>query len=68
MSPGPIEEGGKLATGVIEALKNQPVMLVLILMNLIFLGAIYFGVQSQRSQTHELVKLLIDKCAPAGKI
>ena len=38
MSPGPIEEGAKVASGVVEGLKSQPHILALIVVNVVFLG------------------------------
>ena len=40
MSPGPIEEGAKVASGVVEGLKSQPHILALIVVNLLFLAFI----------------------------
>lgn len=34
---GPIEEGGKIASGTIEALKSQPMALALVVVNVLFL-------------------------------
>lgn len=42
MNPGPVEEGGKVASGVVDALKTQPLSLALIVLNVIFLLVGYF--------------------------
>ncbi|PWT78225.1 MAG: hypothetical protein C5B60_01555 [Chloroflexi bacterium] len=62
MNPGPTEEVGKVATSIVESLKTQPLMLVVMLFNIIFLAVIYFGVTAQRQQTHEVMKMLLERC------
>jgi hypothetical protein len=37
MNPGPIDEGAKIAGGVVEALKREPVSLALVVLNVAFL-------------------------------
>jgi hypothetical protein len=63
MTPGPSEELGRVATTIVESLKAQPLLLAVMLFNLIFLGVIYFGVTTQRAQSHEIMKLLLERCA-----
>ena len=41
MNPGPIEEGAKVAGGVIEAMKREPISLALIVLNVLFLMVFY---------------------------
>lgn len=42
MSPGPVEEASKVASGVVDSLKAQPISLALIVLNVIFLCVGYF--------------------------
>lgn len=56
------EQGAKVAVSVIDALKAQPMMLVLILFNAVIFGAIVYAVQSQRSNEHKIVQLILEKC------
>jgi hypothetical protein len=37
---GAIEEGGKVATGIIDGLKHQPLALALVVINMLFLGSV----------------------------
>jgi len=69
MTPGPVEEGAKVATGVIEGLKSQPIALALIVMNVIFVGAITYASHELNIRTtaryaaqDELIHKLIDQC------
>jgi len=69
MNPGAVEEGAKVATGVVEALKNQPISLALIVMNVIFVGAIAYASHELNIRTtaryaaqDELIHKLIDQC------
>jgi preprotein translocase subunit YajC len=47
---GPSEEVGKVAVGIIEALKNQPAVLALIVLNVLFICFVYFGMREQRAE------------------
>jgi len=49
MSPGAVEETGKVASNLISNLKDSPITLALILFNMAFLVIIYLGVKDQRS-------------------
>lgn len=69
MNPGAVEEGSKVAQGVIEALKSQPIALALIVMNIIFVGAVSAGAYSLNIRTtaryaaqDALIHKLIDQC------
>lgn len=37
MTPGPVEEAGKVATSTIDALKATPIVLALVIFNVIFM-------------------------------
>jgi hypothetical protein len=59
MNPGPIEEAGRTARGIVGALKEQPSILALILFNLAFMAAIFFSVQQQREYNRQIIGQLI---------
>jgi hypothetical protein len=42
MNPGPMEEAGKAASGFMDAMKSQPVMLGLVVMNLAMVGMLWY--------------------------
>ena len=60
MNPGPVEEGGKIAIGVIDALKTQPAFLVVILFMALVLMLIYWANTSSNAQRNELMKIMLD--------
>ena len=69
MSPGPIEEGAKVAHGVVEGLKQQPLSLALIVINLVFVGFVaWLGNEFNQRTTHQyevkdqLIARLLDQC------
>jgi len=69
MNPGAVEEGAKVATGVIEGLKSEPISLALIVMNVIFIGAVgWWAREINIRTTHQyevkdaLIEKLIDQC------
>jgi hypothetical protein len=37
---GAIEEGGKVASGIVDGLKHQPLALALVIINALFLGSV----------------------------
>jgi hypothetical protein len=70
MNPGgAIEEGAKVATGVVEGLRAQPLSLALIVVNVVFV-AFFAWIANEFNQrtTHQyevkdqLITRLIDKC------
>jgi hypothetical protein len=58
---GPVEEGAKVATGVIESLKGQPIILSLVLFNVLFMGAVAWGTAEARRDFTKTISLLIEK-------
>ena len=69
MNPGGLaEEGGKVASGVVEALKREPVSLALVVLNVMFLGVGYLALSkvSDRSAAHEArTEALLERCFSA---
>jgi len=59
MNPGPTEEAGKVAGGVVEALKSQPALLMILIFNFLIFGAIFWAVRDQRHYQHEIMTALI---------
>jgi hypothetical protein len=69
MNPGGIvEETGKVATGIVDAMKNQPMVLALIVLNAIIIAGIYFAVADQRRSQQEIFKLLIANADKAQEL
>jgi len=74
MNPGAVEEGAKVASGVVDALRAQPIALALIVMNIIFVGAVSAGAYALNIRTTQryeaqdaLIHKLLDQCRPAGR-
>ena len=69
MNPGAIEEGAKVASGVVEGLKSQPLSLALIVVNLVFVGFVAWLAYSFNERTthqyevkDQLIAKLLDQC------
>lgn len=45
MNPGPMEEAGKAASGVIDALKVQPTLLVMAIVNVLLVVLVFYVAQ-----------------------
>jgi hypothetical protein len=62
---GPVEEAGKVAAGAIEGLKNQPMMLALVLLQAFVLAAVLYNSINRQAaidkQFHEVFEVL-NKC------
>jgi hypothetical protein len=60
MNPAPSEEAGQTARSLIDALKANPMTLALVVFNVIFIGAVYFGTRDQRASQGEIIKMLLE--------
>lgn len=65
---GPIEETGKVATGVIDALKSQPMTLAIMIFNVAIFALVYFSAQNLRASQNEIVHKLIEQNAKAQEL
>lgn len=65
MAPGVVEETGKVASGVVDALRNQPMTLAIIVLNAIIILGIYFAVVDERRSKNEIIKQLISNADKA---
>jgi len=66
---GPVEEGAKVAHGIIDGLKSQPLSLALIVMNLIFVGFAWLVLDQLNTRTtrqyevkYKLIAKIIEQC------
>ena len=78
MNPGPVDDAGKVASGFMEAMKSQPIMLGLVIMNLAMVAmlwyALRFAAEARKSelgmiftQQREVQQLLAAGCAVPEK-
>jgi hypothetical protein len=68
VNPGLTEEGGKVITHAVDALKSQPVTLAMIIMNVIFVAAIFWGVRGTRDQQHMIMQALLEQHQEAQQL
>jgi hypothetical protein len=74
---GPAEEAGKVASGIVEALKSQPILLILILFNVAFIAMVHFTAKDTRERQGEMITHLLanqeklqemlTRCSPSGR-
>src|SRR5215472_10433419 len=57
---GAVEEGGKVATDVVGGLKQQPIILSMVIFNAAFIAAVYFGIHDQRATQNEQFKVMLN--------
>jgi len=57
-----IEEVTKVATGVVDSLKGQPLALALIIINLLYIGAGVWVWHGERNRRTELVTTVLQSC------
>lgn len=62
------QEGAKVATSIVDALKAQPLVLAVIVLNVIIFGAIVFAVRDQRDHEHTIMKTILEKCLKSAEI
>lgn len=63
-----MSDAGAVATGVVDALKSTPVLLVVILLNVLMVGGAAYFLVSVAGKLHEEKMSLIDRClAPATR-
>jgi len=77
MNPGAVEEAGKVATGIVGALAQQPLALALVIMNLCLLGLFYLIMdrtdrhnlareEAARAEQKEIREMMAKCIVPAG--
>jgi hypothetical protein len=59
MNPGPVEEGGKVATALVEALKASPVTLALVVFNVVFMIVVYMGTRQLHATEEKMQNVMM---------
>jgi hypothetical protein len=62
MNPGPAEEAARIAGGVAEALKAQPLALALIVLNVLWLAAVFWLAHANGVREDQILTDLIKSC------
>jgi len=63
MNASPTEEAGKALAGVTHALKEQPLALALIVLNVLWLAAVVFLSHANNVREDQLIADLVKACA-----
>jgi hypothetical protein len=61
-------EGVAIATSVVESLRNQPMVLGLLVMQFVLLAFLYFGITEGRKRDHLINKFILERCLPSEKV
>lgn len=56
MNPGPVDEAGRTARSVVTALKAQPMVLGLLLINVLFMILVFVNVRENQRRADEMVR------------
>lgn len=60
MNPGgPVEEAGKVATGFLDVMRTQPLVLAMIVMNFALIGYVFYAGREEVASRTENAKLII---------
>lgn len=62
------EETSKVATSLIQNLKDQPITLALVLFNMVFVAAVYFGGIDVREHQDKILGLLVEQNTKAQEM
>jgi hypothetical protein len=56
------ETAGKVASKTLDVLKGQPAFLVVIILNLVFIGFMYFATSANRERQAKEFELIMQRC------
>lgn len=56
MNPGPVDEAGRTARSVVSALKTQPFVLGLLLVNVLFMVLVFINVRENQKRADDMVR------------
>jgi hypothetical protein len=68
MNPGVVEEVGKVATGIVEAMKNQPLMIAVLVLNAMIFYFVFTSISARREQDHKIMTTLLDEHRETTKL
>ena len=63
MNPGPLDDAGKAAVGIVDALKVQPTVLALTLANFTLLGFMFYALSGAASSREIIIKQVLENSA-----
>jgi hypothetical protein len=55
---------GGTANATVDALKGQPLLLVVVILNVLMLFMVGYAVRTAQENTHVILKLALEKCGP----
>jgi hypothetical protein len=58
------EKAEGIATAVVDAMRSQPMMLAIIVLNLIIFVLLYFSATDVRKREHKLLLTIVERCIP----
>jgi hypothetical protein len=58
VNPGPVEEAGQTARGIIDALRQQPMTLGLLVVNVLFMVLVFINVRENQHRADDMVREL----------
>ena len=61
MTPGPVEEVGKVAVSFTEALKSSPIVLALTTFNILFMGFVWWSTIEERRWRENVVTMMVEQ-------
>lgn len=62
------QEGAKVATSIVDAMRAQPLMLAVIVLNAIIITLVYFAITSNRDHQHEIMKALVEQSTKSQEL
>jgi hypothetical protein len=58
------EEAGKVVISVVDSMRSQPLLILVLALNVIFIGVNYFLLESARSRQATIWTTVLERCLP----
>ena len=65
MSPRSIVES--VSEGLTRGFANQPLLLALVLLNAVFMAAVFFSLRTERNARHAEMQIILERCLPGAR-